>query len=198
MRNSLGFLVVLCACFSVSEKEDSGTEGETENDSATDGMQSSDGADSDGPTGGGSASATSGASESDSASADGSGDATAGNDAPPTVSVTVAGTTTPDPVTQSRPIALQAEAEDDNGVTGVEFFVGERSVGVDDEAPYEITTLVTSRETGTQPITARATDTAGQSTQSDPVELEVNITGGELLASDTAMGQTPESSPHLS
>ncbi|MBV1857587.1 MAG: hypothetical protein KUG77_04185 [Nannocystaceae bacterium] len=104
------------------------------------------------------------------------------NDTAPTLeSFTVNGSTEPDEVDEGGSITLEAEANDDLGVVGVEFFDGEASLGVDDDAPYELEVGVSSADSGSHTYRAVATDTVGQTGESEDVVLSVNIVGGEVL-----------------
>jgi hypothetical protein len=69
-------------------------------------------------------------------------------------------------------VPLAAAASDSDGsVTGVEFFSGSQSLGVDSSAPYELNWQ--SVPAGSYSLTARATDDDGAQTTSQPVAITV-------------------------
>ncbi len=104
------------------------------------------------------------------------------NDAAPIVEAfTVNGSTRPAEVDEGGTISLEADASDDVGVVGVEFFDGEESLGVVDEAPFELDVAVSSADSGSHTYRAVATDTVGQTGESQEVVLSINIVGGEVL-----------------
>jgi len=104
------------------------------------------------------------------------------NDAAPVVEAfTVNGSTQPAEVDEGGTITFEAEATDDVGVAGVEFFDGETSLGVVDAAPYELELPISSADSGSHTYRAVATDTVGQTGESGEVVLSVNIVGGEVL-----------------
>ena len=90
-------------------------------------------------------------------------------DNPPTVTIT----NPSDGATVSSTVSVTADASDDNGVTQVEFFLDDSSIGVDTTAPYEISWNSTSVADGPHTIEAVATDTIGQ-TASDSVNVTVD------------------------
>lgn len=113
------------------------------------------------------------------------------NDAPPQFeSFTVNGSTTPAEVDEGGTIALEADVTDDMGVASVEFFDGDTSLGVVDAAPFELDVAVSSADSGAHAYSALATDTAGQTAQSEEVSLSINIVGGaiEQLREDLFVG----------
>jgi hypothetical protein len=99
--------------------------------------------------------------------------------------VSGAGTSTPDNrptvllttpasgATVSGSVNVTAAASDDKGVTQVEFLVDGASIGVDTTAPYEATWNTTAVGNGGHTLTARATDTANQTTTSAAVSVTV-------------------------
>jgi hypothetical protein len=97
-------------------------------------------------------------------------------DDPPTVSLTapangatVSGTT----------VNVAANASDDGGVTQVEFFLdGSTSLGIDTTFPYSVFWNTTTATEGAHSLTARATDTATQTTTSAAVNVTVDNVGG--------------------
>lgn len=104
------------------------------------------------------------------------------NDEAPTVEAfTVNGSTRPAEVDDGGTITLEADATDDVGVADVEFFDGDTSLGVVDSAPFELEVPVSSADSGSHTYRAVATDTAGQTGESEEVVLSVNIVGGEVL-----------------
>lgn len=104
------------------------------------------------------------------------------DDAPPSVEAfTVNGSTRPAEVDEGGTLALEAEATDDVGLEGVEFFDGEASLGVVESAPFELDVVVSSADSGSHTYRAVATDTVGQTGGSEEVTLSVNIVGGEVL-----------------
>lgn len=119
---------------------------------------------------------------------DPSGDTDPAGDEPPQIeSFSVNDSQTPEDVTQSSLVRLSAEVSDDVGVASVEFFDGEMSVGTATEAPYEVEVLVTSSDSGGHVYTARATDTVDQEATSDEVQLFVDVTGGEVVATNEGL-----------
>lgn len=113
------------------------------------------------------------------------------NDAPPVVEAfTVNGSTRPAEVDEGGTITLEADATDDMGVNDVEFFDGDTSLGVVDSAPFELEVPVSSADSGSHTYRAVATDTAGQTGESEEVVLSVNIVGGviEILREDLFTG----------
>jgi glucose/arabinose dehydrogenase/PKD repeat protein len=102
------------------------------------------------------------------ASAEASGTSVA--DIPPTASLT-----SPPAGTVSGTVTLKATASDDVGVSGVQFLVDGAAFGTEDTAaPYEIPWPTTSVANGTHKLSARARDTAGQTTDSSEVTVTVN------------------------
>jgi glucose/arabinose dehydrogenase len=104
------------------------------------------------------------------ASAEASGTAIA--DKPPTVSLT-----SPAAGTVSGPVTLKAAASDDVGVSGVQFLVDGLPFGAEDTtAPYEIQWPSTSVANGSHKLSARARDSASQTTTSSEVVVTVSNT----------------------
>ncbi len=113
------------------------------------------------------------------------------NDAAPIVEAfTVNGSTRPAEVDEGGTITLEAEATDDVGVAGVEFFDGEDSLGVVQSGPFELEVAVSSVDSGSHVYRAVATDTIGQTGESQEVVLSINIVGGvvEFLREDLFTG----------
>ncbi|MCR9166613.1 MAG: hypothetical protein NXI35_38475, partial [bacterium] len=67
---------------------------------------------------------------------------------------------------------------------------GDTSLGVVDAAPFELDVAVSSADSGAHAYSALATDTAGQTAQSEEVSLSINIVGGaiEQLREDLFQG----------
>lgn len=96
--------------------------------------------------------------------------------------------TTPPAVTMTAPqpdaslrgsIVLVAEASDNVGVAGVQFFVDGAPVGQEDVfAPYSVSWDTTTVANGTHTLTARARDASGNTTTSAPVVVVVENAGG--------------------
>ena len=108
-------------------------------------------------------------------------DPTIGGDAPPVIdSFEVNGSTTPEDVTRSSMVLLTAAVTDDVGVASVDFYDGDRLLGTVTEEPFELETLVTSVSSGGHVFHAVGTDTAAQNTESDEVQLFIDVSGGEL------------------
>jgi hypothetical protein len=99
-------------------------------------------------------------------------------DTPPTVSISApaAGSEVADVVT------VTAFADDDFGVSQVEFFVDGASIGFDNDATggWSITWDTTNYVDGEHSLSAAATDTAGQTTMSESVSVTVNNGGGTV------------------
>ena len=91
-------------------------------------------------------------------------------DNPPSVTLT-------DPVESATvsgtEVLVAATADDDNGVTQVEFFVDGNSIGVDTTAPYSVSWDSTTVPDGAYTVSATATDTIGQ-TASDSNSVSVD------------------------
>jgi hypothetical protein len=87
-------------------------------------------------------------------------------DAPPTVSASEAGS--------SNTITFNATASDDVGVGKVEFYVDGVLKGTDTSSPYSMTLDSHTLADGTHSLTAKAYDTAGQSTTSIAVSFSVS------------------------
>ncbi len=69
--------------------------------------------------------------------------------------------------------------------TRLEFYRGTTKISEDSSAPYSADLALTKTETSSTNITARAVDSAGKVTLSDPVTLKVAIAGRVLYASPT-------------
>lgn len=90
-------------------------------------------------------------------------------DSPPTVRVTApaAGSTV------SGWVTISADADDDQGVAGVDFYVDGNFLGGDTSRPYSVQWNTSSASNASHTIRAEARDTAGQ-TASDRVTVTVN------------------------
>lgn len=105
-----------------------------------------------------------------------------GGDVPPVFEAfEVNGSTTPDDVTHSSMVQLTATVTDDVGVASVAFYDGDMLLGTVTEEPFELETLVTSVDNGGFVFRAVATDSAEQESESDEVQLFVDVNGGELI-----------------
>jgi hypothetical protein len=97
-------------------------------------------------------------------------------DTPPTVSITspLAGA-----IVSGTVSIVQANASDDVGVSWVEFFVDDMSIGVDTDGSdgWSVSWNTTGYADGSHTVTATATDTIGQ-TASDAVNVTVDNGGG--------------------
>lgn len=92
-------------------------------------------------------------------------------DAPPTVSLSA----NPATVTQGSSVALTANASDDKGVSKVDFYDGSTLIGTDTSSPYTYSWATSgSVTTGSHSLTAKATDTANQTTTSSAITVTVN------------------------
>jgi subtilisin family serine protease len=88
-------------------------------------------------------------------------------DAKPSVSIT--SPSNGSSVSTGSAVTITANASDDKGVTKVDFFVGTTLISTDTTSPYSASW--TPNTDGTYNLTARATDTAGQSTTSAAVQV---------------------------
>jgi subtilisin family serine protease len=107
-------------------------------------------------------------------------------DDPPIVSITSpsAGSTV------SGSVTIAASASDDNGVTQVEFFVNGTLIGIDSDGSngWSVIWDTTSAANGSYDLTARATDTAGQKTTSNAINVTAsNDTGGGGGGNETVL-----------
>ena len=99
-------------------------------------------------------------------------------DSPPTVKIT----SPENDATVSGIINVTADAADDNGVTQVEFFVDDVSIGVDDTYPYGVSWNSASVGDGSHIVSATSTDTAGK-TGNDAINVTVdNIDSPPIVA----------------
>jgi plastocyanin len=93
---------------------------------------------------------------------------------PPTVSLTAPANGATFLATDS--ITFSATASDDGSVTKVEFFSDGNLIGTDTSSPYSVLATLSA---GSHSITAKATDNAGASTTSAPVNITVNSIGNQ-------------------
>jgi putative lipoic acid-binding regulatory protein len=92
---------------------------------------------------------------------------------PPTVSVTAPA----NGATVSGTVTVSANAADNVGVVGVQFFGDGMSLGAEDtSAPYSISVDTTASSNGPHTLTAVARDAAGNRTTSAPVTVTINNT----------------------
>src|SRR5690606_31384738 len=103
----------------------------------------------------------------------------------PRVSITAPA---PDASVEPGSVTVTAEASDaENEITQVEFFVGGESIGVDTEAPYEVTWEVTDESV--YQLTAVATNDNGVSTTSRIVPVTVGEPFGDFSQFTNARGE---------
>lgn len=122
---------------------------------------------------------------------EGPADSTGVDDQPPEiVSFTLDGSADPPELESSGLIVLEVDVTDDVGIARVEFYEGEELLASVDSAPYQYEVLITSAENGSHSYSAVAVDTSEQTTESDPIILSVNITGGEPLQVRPSVGET--------
>jgi hypothetical protein len=89
---------------------------------------------------------------------------------PPTVNITAPGSGS----TVSATTSITADASDNIGVVGVQFFVDASPIGAEDTtAPYSINWDTTTIANGNHMLTARARDAAGSQAVSAPVSIAV-------------------------
>jgi hypothetical protein len=106
-------------------------------------------------------------------------------DDPPTVSIS----SPSNGATVSNTITVSANASDDNGVSKVEFFRNNTLIGTDTSSPYSISWNTTTVSNADYILTARATDSTGQTTTSSGISVTVSNTVAESgLAFPTAEG----------
>jgi subtilisin family serine protease len=100
-------------------------------------------------------------------------------DAPPTVSITSPANNS----TVSGTMPITATASDDRGVTQVEFFANGNSIGIDYSGAdgWSVTWNTGSVGDGSCTLTAKATDTAGQSTRSTGITVTVRNSAPTIL-----------------
>lgn len=92
---------------------------------------------------------------------------------PPTVSLT--GPTNGSAFSATESVEVSATANDDFGVTRVEYYSGTTLLGTDIEAPFSISVLFAA---GNHSLIAKAIDTGGLSTTSTPVTITVSDSNG--------------------
>lgn len=108
-------------------------------------------------------------------------------DTPPTVRLTPEVLT----VTTESPVTLTATAQDDQGIDRVEFWLDGERVGLRQEAPYAVTLTFGAAQGGRRTLTARAYDTAGQTSEARAT-LNVDIDAGDSVdrAAPIQIGQS--------
>jgi uncharacterized protein (TIGR03118 family) len=107
-----------------------------------------------------------------------------------TVNNVVTGDTVPPTVTLTAPaagnvsgtVAVTATADDNVGVTQVEFFAGATSLGVDTTAPFSVNWDTTTVANGAAALTAVAQDAANNETTSAAVNVTVDNAAAVTLA----------------
>ncbi|MDY7230834.1 Ig-like domain-containing protein [Hyalangium rubrum] len=109
-------------------------------------------------------------------------------DAPPQVALTGPG---PDAVVGGT-VAISASASDDQGIARVLFYAGTKYLGYDPKAPYELNWNSANVADGTHVITARAIDSAGQTTTSSGISVVVDNTAPGVSLSAPAEGAVLE------
>jgi DNA-binding beta-propeller fold protein YncE len=96
---------------------------------------------------------------------------------PPTVSLSSSSAN----VTTAGTIDLTATATDDVGIARVEYFKNGNRIGQLFAAPFTFKAFITQDDNGTANFTAKAFDAAGNSGDSSPVPVTVNISVATLL-----------------
>jgi chitinase len=117
------------------------------------------------------------------------GGGTTGDTTKPTVSLASSSTN----VTVAGSITLTATANDNVGVSKVEFFDGSTKLSEDATAPYTASVALTAANNGSKSYTAKAFDATGNNETSPAVAVTVNIvadTKGPILLSSTAKSNT--------
>jgi endoglucanase len=97
-----------------------------------------------------------------------------GDTTPPTVALSASSAT----VTTAGTLNLTATANDNVGVSGVDFRDGTTVIGTDSSSPFTASVALTSANNGTHTYTATARDSAGNTATSAAVTVTVNIPGG--------------------
>lgn len=105
-------------------------------------------------------------------------------DAPPTVSLSLSQTA----LTRDGTLTVTATAQDDRGISKVEFYVDGVLRATDTQAPYTTALTFTTRDNGPRVITVRAYDTAGQTAEATQT-VSVALEAGEV--NDTVAQATP-------
>jgi hypothetical protein len=92
---------------------------------------------------------------------------------PPSISISspAAGTT----YTSEQTVTVVASAQDNEGVTKVEFYDSAALIGTDTTNTFSVSFPVSEADNGTHTIIAKAYDAAGNVQTSSPVELDVDI-----------------------
>ncbi len=100
-------------------------------------------------------------------------------DGPPTIlSFTVNGSTAPAPVTMLGWLAIAADVTDDNELASVELWDGPERISVLEGPPFEFDALLGSKDSGVHTYRIHAIDDAGNTTDSDPIELTILLPDG--------------------
>ncbi len=74
-------------------------------------------------------------------------------------------------VTANLPFTITADAQDDEGIEKVDFYLGDELVATDTKAPYEASYTLAD---GSYSISVKATDKQGNQTQSDKITVHAN------------------------
>jgi hypothetical protein len=114
-------------------------------------------------------------------------------DAPPQVVLTAPG----NGAIVGGTVRLAATASDDIGIARVLFYEGTRYLGYDPKAPYELNWNSANVADGTHVITARAVDTAGQTTESAGITVTVDNTAPAVSLTAPASGAVLEGTVNL-
>lgn len=131
-------------------------------------------------------------------STDGPSDSSGVADLPPEITgFTVNGSETPSEMSASGIVTLDVDAVDDVGIDHVEFYDGDELVATANASPYLAEVLATSTENGVHEYSAVVSDTAGQTVESETVNLSVNVVGGALLELRDDLGAPRYDTPHI-
>ncbi|MDQ3529949.1 MAG: phytase [Actinomycetota bacterium] len=110
--------------------------------------------------------------------------------------VSIASPTSGASYTSDATVAVTASASDNVGVRKVEFFFDGVLRGTEDTSPFSYTWMVTSADNGSHTWTARAYDSAGNTTTSAPISVSVNIpTTSSPSPSPSAVTAQAETTP---
>jgi aqualysin 1 len=94
-------------------------------------------------------------------------------------------------------VTLSASASDDFGVSRVLFYAGSKYLGYDPKAPYELNWNSANVVDGTYVLTARAVDTAGQTTVSAGISVTVDNTAPAATLTAPSPGAVLEGAVNL-
>jgi hypothetical protein len=110
----------------------------------------------------------------------------AGDTTPPTVTITspAAGAT----FTTAQTVTVSASASDNVGVSKVSFFDGATLLGTDTSSPFSVAWPISAAKNGSHSLLATAFDAAGNTKQSAPVGVTVDIPAS---AADTTVVLAP-------